>query len=276
MKSGDSLVHKIEKGIEESQAFLVVISQFSVVKPWVRHELDIGVVRMIEAKTRLIPIVIDDCDIPLSLQPLLQIRVKGDSAVQQAADAVVITMTGGREKPPLGQLPSYAAFTDFAVPGLTRIDNLVLKFACDLVMLKGHYSITGSEIWESVRLDGVPMAEFEESLEALTGKRLLKNTWPHGGVMHSIFAVSLHAFDEYLKRTQPDYALVSRAVAAEAANSREALNHEISSSLDLPLVIVNHIMLALESKRLLTLSKTMPNYIRISSVSVELKRALRQ
>jgi hypothetical protein len=230
---------------------------------------------MIEAKTRLIPVVIDDCDIPASLQPRLQIRVKNLADIDAAVDDVVATVTGGRDKPALGILPGYTAFTDFVLPELTQIDNLVLKTACDMVLERGHYMITGQDLWERIEGTGVPESVFTDALEALAGRRLLKTKSPHHTPMHSIFDVQLHAFDQYLKRTYPDYAQVSRSIAAEAANTRNALNHDIREKLGLPQVVVDHVLLQLERQGKLTLSKTLPNYIRVVTVSVDLKRALR-
>jgi hypothetical protein len=156
MKPGDSLVQKIEEGIEGATAFLIVLSERSVTKPWVRHELDIGVVKMIEDKTRLIPVVIDGCRIPASLQPLLQIRVKGLADLDAAVDDVVTTLTGGREKPDLGAMPRNTSLSDFVLPGLTHIDNLVLTTSCDMVMERGHYTIAGHELWEESKIWGFP------------------------------------------------------------------------------------------------------------------------
>jgi hypothetical protein len=123
---------------------------------------------------------------------------------------------------------------------------------------------------------GVPESEFTDSLEVLTSRRFLKNTWAHNGPMQSIFDVTLTAFEEYLRHGYPDYVGVSRAVAAEAANSRQALNHDIKQTLNLPLAIVDHILFMLERQGKLRLSKSMPNFVRVMTVSVDLKRELRQ
>jgi hypothetical protein len=65
-------------------------------------------------------------------------------------------------------------------------------------------------------------------------------------------------------------------VAAEAANARDASNQSIQRKLDLPLVVINHVLFMLERQRKLTLSKSLGNSVRVVSVSAELKRALRQ
>src|SRR5829696_6598835 len=79
MLPGDSIIDRIfEEGIAQAQAMIVVISEHSVDKPWVRAELNTGVVRRIEGLSRLIPVVIGDVDdtlIPESLRDTLWIRI---------------------------------------------------------------------------------------------------------------------------------------------------------------------------------------------------------
>src|SRR5215207_9497571 len=60
---GDSLVRKIfDEGIGEAEAVIVVISEHSINKPWVREELDVSTVRSIEDGIKLIPVVIGDVE----------------------------------------------------------------------------------------------------------------------------------------------------------------------------------------------------------------------
>ena len=41
---GDSLVDKINEGLKEAQAVIIILSNFSVNKPWVREELNTSIV----------------------------------------------------------------------------------------------------------------------------------------------------------------------------------------------------------------------------------------
>src|SRR5690242_210057 len=66
---GDSLVDKIfEEGLKNAAVIVVVLSKYSVSKPWVREELNASVVHKIERRTKIIPVLIDDCDVPESLK----------------------------------------------------------------------------------------------------------------------------------------------------------------------------------------------------------------
>src|ERR1017187_4936530 len=65
MLPGDSLVDKIwNEGIKGCAAFIVVLSDESVGSKWVHEELNSGIVKKIEDKTKLIPIRLDACEVP--------------------------------------------------------------------------------------------------------------------------------------------------------------------------------------------------------------------
>ena len=69
MLPGDSLVDKIfNEGLRPADAVVVVLSDASVTKPWVQKELNTAVVKNIEDRTRLIPVRLDDCQIPECLR----------------------------------------------------------------------------------------------------------------------------------------------------------------------------------------------------------------
>src|SRR5699024_5976348 len=72
MFPGDSLVDKIfEEGLKEADAIIVVLSKLSVDKPWVKEELNVSIVNKISHGTKIIPVVLDDCEIPEALTSTL-------------------------------------------------------------------------------------------------------------------------------------------------------------------------------------------------------------
>jgi hypothetical protein len=69
MLPGDSLVDKIfEEGLKGATAVVIVVSSVSVSKPWVREELNASVVARISKGTKIIPIVLDGCEVPEALR----------------------------------------------------------------------------------------------------------------------------------------------------------------------------------------------------------------
>ncbi len=72
MKVGDSLSRKIQDGIAQAGWLAVVLSRNSVCSPWVERELNAAMVRELESKqVFVLPVLADDCDMPLFLKDKL-------------------------------------------------------------------------------------------------------------------------------------------------------------------------------------------------------------
>ena len=67
---GDSLPEKIASAIESAKAIIVVISEASLQSGWIRFELTRAAQGMIEGKSRLLPVIIDDAPHPPELRGL--------------------------------------------------------------------------------------------------------------------------------------------------------------------------------------------------------------
>ena len=142
MLPGDSIVDKIfEEGIGRAQAMIVVVSEHSVGKRWVREELNAGVIRKIEGASKLIPVVIGDVDeaqLPESLKTTLWERVEDLHNYNAELERVVSSIYRHREKPPLGTPPAYTRMTIDTIPGLTETDSLILKLCCEAQVQTGN------------------------------------------------------------------------------------------------------------------------------------------
>ena len=74
LNAGDSLIDKIEDALGGADAILVLLSKSSTQSEWCKKELRSGLLRELEEKSVLvIPIVLDDCNIPLFLREKLWI-----------------------------------------------------------------------------------------------------------------------------------------------------------------------------------------------------------
>ena len=79
LNAGDSIIAKIEEALEGADAILVILSKDSVKSEWCKKELRSGLIRELELRAVVvIPIVIDDCDIPLFLREKLHIDFRTD------------------------------------------------------------------------------------------------------------------------------------------------------------------------------------------------------
>ena len=69
MQPGDSLIDKIQNALTESSFLLVVLSKHSVESEWCKKELNSALMREIkEKKVVVIPILLEDCEVPIFLQ----------------------------------------------------------------------------------------------------------------------------------------------------------------------------------------------------------------
>ncbi len=69
---GDSLIDKIAEGIKEMKFVAAIISKNSVESNWVQKELSIAMSKEVAGrKATVLPLVIDDCELPVSLSDKL-------------------------------------------------------------------------------------------------------------------------------------------------------------------------------------------------------------
>ncbi|MEW8626587.1 MAG: toll/interleukin-1 receptor domain-containing protein [Candidatus Thiodiazotropha sp.] len=67
---GDSILEKIQEGITKSDYLGIVLSKSSVESIWVKKEVEAALTHEIETgEVKVIPILIEQCDIPLFLKP---------------------------------------------------------------------------------------------------------------------------------------------------------------------------------------------------------------
>jgi hypothetical protein len=105
---GDSLPQKIDEGLGECTHFIVLLTAVSVTRPWVRQEMDAGLVRRISAQARFIPLrhSLAAQDLPPLLRPIFSPEV---NVVPDDIRQLVDDIHGVSRKPPLGRGPAVAS-----------------------------------------------------------------------------------------------------------------------------------------------------------------------
>lgn len=75
LKVGESLTKKIGDAVQSQDYLIIVLSKVSVKSEWVMKELSVGLIKELdERRVVVLPIIIEDCDIP----PLLSDKVYAD------------------------------------------------------------------------------------------------------------------------------------------------------------------------------------------------------
>jgi len=248
MLPGDSLVTKIfEEGIKNAQAMIVVISEHSIGKKWVRAELNAGVVNQIEQSSRLIPVIIgnvNESEIPQSLRDTLWERITDLANYDVEFERIVRSIYGQRQKPDLGEPPAYTRLTLDAIPGLTDVDSFIFSLCCEELIRTGDTvmdRVLPQPILEKAQEQDIHEQDVLEILEILENRGYVEVRKVLGGSIYSL-KVPEYAFDEYVRTVLPDYDAIYRAVALKIVNDGSRSKQEIAQSLDQPTVIIDHIL----------------------------------
>lgn len=276
MLPGDSLVDKIfEEGIRNAKAVIVVLSSNSVDKPWVREELNAAFVKRVNSGSKLIPVVLDNCQVPAALQSTLWERISDLRSYDTSFNRVVAAILGAQEKPKLGSLPAYVTSPIKQINGLARIDNLVLKASCELALQSGHNLIDGPQLVSAATLADFPESELDDSLEILEKASLIDVT-RHLGPDLPCFHITTYGFQQYAQAYIPDYERTIQNVAMAVVNHNLESNQTIAQHLGINQFLTDHALDVLELQRYLRLSRSIDGHAWIIDVSATLRRALSQ
>jgi hypothetical protein len=276
MLPGDSLVGKIfNEGLKSCTAFIVILSDNSVNSKWVREELNAGIVKRIEDNTKLIPIRLDGCEIPIALKDTLWIDILDVNAYDRELEQVVNAVYGQYHKPPLGSAPSYVRPDVLHLDGLTPIDSVIFEHACKIAIEQGHSTlISGERIVTELGPQGISEAQIMETEEILEG-RLYIEVYRVMGPPHAYdFKITSYGFDQFIQVSLSDYGKLCADVARLLVRSEDNSNFDASQELKQPIRIIDHIFETLKHNGLIKSSETIDGTIHVYWVSPELRRKL--
>lgn len=169
IQPGDSLIQKIfEEGLRDCGVFLVLLSPASIKSSWVREELDVAMIRRIEGATRVIPVVLEPCEVPIALRSLqwLDTRDGLDDVAKRIADVIF----GVRNVPPVAPPPSQLKFD---VPGLSKLAaRVAVHFSGSLDSRSGRpQAFQGQQIASALSMNP---EEVNDAVEELEGRGLVE------------------------------------------------------------------------------------------------------
>ncbi|WP_165950358.1 toll/interleukin-1 receptor domain-containing protein [Actinomadura sp. GC306] len=106
LQVGDSLITRIESAITTASALLVILSASSVESDWCKAEINAGLLReMNEKRVVVLPVLIEDCAVPIFLQNKLHADFRSDfdaglrtvmEAIAGVTNAAMSRTEGGR------------------------------------------------------------------------------------------------------------------------------------------------------------------------------------
>ena len=276
MLPGDSLVDKIfEEGLKEAATVVVILSKFSVVKPWVRAELNAAVVKRINSGSKLIPVVIDDCSVPEALKSTSWQTVHDLASYDKSFYRIVAAIFGLSDKPPLGLPPLYTQSFVKSIGDLTKMDSLVLQLACEHALASYSEFIDPMDVYFSDGKLIVPESELNDSVEILEAAKYVSVLCTLGvGLDH--FRITTSGLETYAKSSIPGYQDIFRSVVVALVNKELRGNLEIAAETGQTRFLVDHILAVLEGSGYLKQSKYIGEPQSVFSISPSLSRSLQR
>lgn len=271
---GDSLIGKIfDEGLKNSQAMIVVLSRHSVEKPWVREELDAGMVRKITEKIRLIPIRLDSCDVPECLRHTAWQEIADPGHFDGEFQRILNSIFGQYEKPPLGEPPPYIESEPPQLEGLSKIDATILTLCCNRTFEVPYRMIEREWLADATISLGIPMEQVVETQEILDNRGYAKVHGTIGPKHICSMTLTEWGFNTFA-RTLPDYERALEAVALMIVRDGLDGSHKIMNALDLPPRLIEHALFVLEDNGFIRTTSMMSGDILVDYVSPELRRKL--
>lgn len=241
MQLGHSLVDKIfEEGIGRCDVFMIILSNNSISKKWVKEELKSAFIRKIEDKIRIIPLIIDpNIKVPVALNHLLWIKIIDFNNYEEEFKKIVMSIYNVSEKPPLGDKPKFLEKLR-VVPGFSRADSVIFKITGDIILKKDdtlRYQDCSLVIDEASQFE-LSKDEIIESLEILESNFLLNITRVTGGMENSVYKMTPAGFVRYCENFLDNFVEIHRNLASLIMNSGLTQSDEITEKLGCPLVVV--------------------------------------
>lgn len=276
MKPGDSLVDKIfEEGLKEARAVVIVLSEASVQKPWVREELNASVVNRISRGTRLIPVVIDNCHVPEALQSTIWQKIEDLDDYGESLQRILSVIFDVTDKPAIGAPPARFAGPAPLIEGLARLDDLVLRVIARMQIDEGASLVKWECLQADSALQDAPQQELLDSLEILEQHYFVKVGKVIGAPLSHVVLTDL-GFLKFAEAYVDDYQGAVNRIAALLMNEEVRQNQELAARVNKPVPFVDFVLSLMETNNYIKVSKYLGGQSHVWEVSASLRRALQE
>lgn len=170
MRSGDSLRQKIDEGLSDCTHFLVLLTPNSIVKPWVRLEMDAGLMRKLNDQCLFIPVrhELPAGKLPPLLSGMLSPEIKSpEIGADPDISQLIQDIHGVSRKPPLGPAPEAVRRT----AGISTGYSPAATALAELIVRKSRHGLFADPqltYGEAAEATGLSLEDIEDALYELT------------------------------------------------------------------------------------------------------------
>ena len=262
LRPGDSLVDRIfEHGLGNADVFIVILSANSIDSKWVKEELNNAAIRTIEGQCRIVPVVLDDVEVPAVLRDKLYQEIADCTAYEDAFRRILDGIFNERTKPALGRPPAYvAAGATQQTEGAPPAELFVLKQMVEL-RLADPEVFMGPSHFERIQSDGeLTEHQFNKELSRLHRKGYIEKQ--RELPITVLCRLTPHGFIEALRAFGTDVESAKRQIVAYMANAMQdgetqLQSGEIAEETGQPIALVRAFLLVWERKRLIKMMLTL-------------------
>jgi len=275
MLPGDSLVDRIfEEGIKNADAIVVVLSTNSVDKPWVKEEINASFIRRLEGKAKIIPVVLDECEVPEALKSTVWQTIESLEDYQAEFERILASIFEIERKPPIGAVPKYTQLSIETLPSLNEMDTLVFSIVCKQALETGSEWVTTHELLPVMEEHEIPEGELRDSLSVLDNHHFIEASAEIGGGI-SFFKVTPYGFQTYAQHFLPGFDDLVTRVLISIVNHRSTSNEDLACQLGEPKILVDFALDIMANRGLFKVAKAMGGHSHVHSISVEAQRLAR-
>ena len=229
-------------------------------------------VKKINTGSKLIPVIIDNCEVPECLHSTVWQRINNINNYDEELSRIVMSIFGQSDKPPIGQPPEYVSTILNVFPNLTKIDSIILKLACEKAIASNQERVNSASILEELVKYSVSNDAFLETLEILDGRGYIKGTKVLSGNI-PFFSITTFGMNEYINLYVKAFPDLMKKICFRIVNDKKD-NLTIATELSKPIILVSHVFNLLEQRGLVKFHKLINGGFILYYVSPELKRML--
>ncbi|MNY04380.1 TIR domain protein [compost metagenome] len=257
---GDSIVEKVfEEGLRNCSVFVILLSANSIKSEWVRHELSIAFINKMQRVTKIVPVMLDNCEIPVALRSLLYLNFNEgiDKVVNGIVDAAYKIPP---QKPQVGSPPSRIQRLVAPQNGLSQeATTIAASIAKSLDLTRASLpAVVGPRIHEALELSP---EEINDAVDELASRGLVKTlstmgTYPYNFAQITPTYALVYLFSEHLKEPFNPQSDI-REIAAQIASSGSTTGASLSKALSLSPLRVNLAVSYLSDAGLISVQKSL-------------------
>lgn len=272
MLPGDSLVKKIFcEGIEAADAFIIVLSENSINKAWVLEELDAAVVKKLEEGSRIIPIILDACEVPRPLKSTIWVKVNDPFNYQDELARITQAIFGVTSKPPLGSPPAYVSTRTYLYTGLNEVDSIIFTAIGErAVEQESEINISARETFGKVRTYDIEEGLFLDALSILNHNGFIDLKGPLG--MRTQYNLTDYGLGNFISKTVPEFAKIEKEVILALVNTSSPTENSRIDFGSINNLYLHYVLRNLSSQRLIGYVRTQGGSAVIMKISPVLKR----